>query len=157
MIITFCGHSNYLFDEKEKEKLEQILITEIRKNPTCKFYLGGYGDFDEMCLQTLRKLKREFPNIELLFITPYLDENYSKLELAKYYYDAVIFPPIERVPRMIAILKRNEWMVKEADLVIAYVKYSWGGAVKTLEFAKRKNIPIYNIAFMKNKNIDLRT
>ena len=146
MIITFCGHSNCLLGDEEKEKLKQLLIKEIRKNPTCKFYLGGYGAFDSLCLRTLRELKTDFPNIELLFITPYLDKNYSKLQLAKYYYDDVIFPPIENVPRKFAILKRNEWMVDSADLVIAYVKYSWGGAAKTLEYAKRKKVPIVNVA-----------
>ena len=146
MIITFCGHSNCLFSDEEKEKLKQLLIKEIRKNPTCKFYLGGYGDFDSLCLRTLRELKTDFPDIELLFITPYLDSNYSKLQLAKYYYDDIIFPPIENVPRKFAILKRNEWMVDSADLVIAYVKYSWGGAAKTLEYAKRKNTSFVNIS-----------
>ena len=146
MIITFCGHSNCLFSDEEKEKLKQLLIKETRKNPTCKFYLGGYGDFDSLCLRTLRELKKEFQDIELIFITPYIDKNYSKLEFAKYHYDDVIFPPIESVPRKFAILKRNEWMVDSADLVIAYVKYSWGGAAKTLEYAQRKKVPIINIA-----------
>ena len=146
MVITFCGHSNCLFSDEEKEKLKQLLIKEIRKNPTCKFYLGGYGDFDSLCLRTLRELKADFPDIELLFITPYLDKNYSKLQLAKYYYDDVIFPPVENVPRKFAILKRNEWMVDSADLIIAYVKYSWGGAVKTLEYAKRKKVEFFNLA-----------
>ena len=146
MTITFCGHSNCLFSDEEKEKLKQLLIKEIRKNPTCKFYLGGYGDFDSLCLRTLRELKKEFQSIELIFITPYLDKNYSKLEFAKYHYDDVIFPPLESVPRKFAILKRNEWMVDEADLVIAYVMYSWGGAAKTLEYAKRKKKTIINLA-----------
>ncbi len=146
MIITFCGHSNCLLGDEEKEKLKQLLIKEIIKNPTYKFYLGWYGAFDSLCLRTLRELKTDFPDIELLFITPYIDKNYSKLEFAKYHYDDVIFPPIENVPRKFAILKRNEWMVEEADLVIAYVKYSWGGAAKTLEYAKRKKVPIINIA-----------
>ncbi len=146
MIITFCGHSNCLFSDEEKEKLKQLLIKEITKNPTCKFYLGGYGDFDGLCLRTLKDLKADFPKIELIFITPYLDKNYSKLEFAKYHYDDVIFPPLESVPRKFAILKRNEWMVDSVDLVIAYVKYFWGGAAKTLEYAKRKKVPIINIA-----------
>ena len=146
MIITFCGHSKAIFSGEEKLLLKQLLIKEIRKNPTCKFYLGGYGCFDSLCLRTLRELKMDFPDIELLFITPYLDKNYSKLELAKYYYDDAIFPPIENVPHKFAILKRNEWMVDEADLVIAYVMYSWGGAAKTLEYAKRKKVFIINIA-----------
>ena len=146
MIITFCGHSNYLFNDEEKQELKQLLIEKMRKNPTCKFYLGGYGDFDSLCLRTLRELKKAFPDIELLFITPYLDKTYSKLEFAKSCYDDVIFPSIENVPRKFAILKRNEWMVDSADLVISYVKYSWGGASKTLEYANRKKKPIINLA-----------
>ena len=149
MTITFCGHSNCLFSDEEKEILKQLLIKEIRKNPTCKFYLGGYGDFDVLCLRTLKNLKADFPEIELIFITPYLYKNYSKLEFAKYHYDDVIFPPLEKVPRKFAILKRNEWMVNEADLVIAYVMYSWGGAAKTLEYAKRKKKTIINLALTK--------
>lgn len=146
MIITFFGHSNCLFNDDIKKQLKNILLDEIIKNPTSKFYLGGYDDFDGLCLRTLRELKHDFPSIEILFITPYLDKNYSKLELAKHYYDDVIFPPIESVPRKFAILKRNEWMVEQADLVIVYVKYSWGGAAKALEYAKRKKKRIINIA-----------
>ena len=149
MIITFCGHSNCLFKYDVKEQLKNILVGEIIKNPTCKFYLGGYGDFDGFCLRTLKDLKVDFPEIELIFITPYLDKNYSKLEFAKYHYDDVIFPPLESVPRKFAILKRNEWTVDSADLVIAFVMYSWGGAAKTLEYAKRKKKTIINLASTK--------
>ena len=146
MIITFCGHSDFLFSDDIKQQLKNILLSEIIKNPTCKFYLGGYGDFDSLCLRTLRELKTDFPDIELLFITPYLDKNYSKLEFAKKCYDIIIFPPIESIPRKFAILKRNVWMVDSADLVISYVKYSWGGAAKTLRYAKRKKKQLINLA-----------
>ena len=146
MTITFCGHSNFSFDNTVKEKLKELLLQEIRKNPACKFYLGGYGDFDSLCLNILKEIKIQFPNIELLFITPYLDNNYSKLETAKLYYDDIIYPPLENVPRRFCISKRNEWMVDEADFVIAFVKYSWGGAAKTLEYAKRKKVEFFNLA-----------
>ena len=70
MIITFCGHSNCLFNDDIKKQLKTILGNEIIKNPTCKFYLGGYGDFDGLCLYTLKEFKNDFPEIELMFITP---------------------------------------------------------------------------------------
>ena len=146
MTITFCGHSNFSFDNTVKEKLKELLLQEIRKNPACKFYLGGYGNFDSLCLNILKEIKIQFPNIELLFITPYLDNNYSKLETAKLYYDGIIYPPLENVPRQFCISKRNEWMVNEADFLIAFVKYSWGGAAKTLEYAKRKKVGFFNLA-----------
>ena len=146
MTITFCGHSNFSFDNTVKEKLKELLLQEIRKNPACKFYLGGYGDFDSLCLNILKEIKAAFPAIELLFITPYLNDNYSKLETAKLYYDGIIYPPLENVPRQFCISKRNEWMVNEADFLIAFVKYSWGGAAKTLEYAKRKKVGFFNLA-----------
>ena len=146
MIITFCGHSNYSFDDTVKEKLRDLLLQNIRKNPTCKFYLGGYGNFDSLCLTILKEIKADFPDIELLFITPYLNKEYSKLETAKLYYDGIIYPPLENVLPRFCISRRNEWMVDEANLVIAFVKYSWGGAAKTLEYAKRKKVKSFNLA-----------
>ena len=116
MIITFCGHSNYLFSDDVKQQLKNILVSEIIKNPTCKFYLGGYGDFDGLCLRTLKDLKADFPEIELIFITPYLDKNYSKLEFAKYHYDDVIFPPLENVPRKSASSTIHSFLFKMANL-----------------------------------------
>ena len=146
MKITFCGHSNFSFDNTIKQKLKKLLLQEIRKNPACKFYLGGYGDFDSLCLNILKEIKADFPTIELLFITPYLNDNYSKLETAKLYYDGIIYPPLENVPRRFCILKRNEWMVSKADLVIAYVSHTYGGAYKTLQYARRKKKNIINLA-----------
>ena len=54
-------------------------------------------------------------------------------------YDSTTYPPLEKVPPRYAIVKRNEWMVCESDVVISGVTHSWGGASKTLEFAQRKN------------------
>ena len=71
-----------------------------------------------------------------MLITPYL-KNLTKNDI----YDATIYPPIENVLPMYAIIKRNEWMVERADLIIAYVKYTYGGAYKTLNYAERKKKP----------------
>lgn len=146
MIITFCGHSNASFTAEETKLIFAILEQKIRENHADTFYLGDYGDFDRLCYIALTTLKKSYPNIKLIFITPYIDTNYSKMRNAKDKYDEIIFPPLEQVPKRLAISKRNEWMVDNADFVIAYVKYSWGGASKTLEYAKRKGKPYINIA-----------
>ena len=145
MIITFCGHSNYSYSEKDKIRLKEILVKEVKKNPSCKFYLGGYGEFDDLCRATLIELKKTFAKIEILFISPYLDENYYKFKNASLYYDGSIYPPIESAPKKLAIIKRNEWMVEHADLLVAFVRYSFGGAAQTLKFAKQKKIPVVNL------------
>ena len=146
LIITFCGHGNINIDQNVADKIKDFLIEKIKQYPNAKFYLGGYGGFDSLVFSILRKLKKDFPNIELVFISPYLDSSYSKLQIANEIYDSTLYPPLETVPKKFAILKRNEWMVDSCDLLIAYVKYSWGGARKTLDYAIRKKKPYINFA-----------
>ncbi len=146
MIITFCGHSDYLYTSEDKEKLKKILLEKISENPLCKFYLGGYGNFDDLCLLTLKELQKDFPNIELIFITPYISPNYSKLKYAKKNYDTILFPSLEKTPLRFSILQRNKWMIDNADFVVAFVIYPFGGAAKTLEYAIKKNVLFLNIA-----------
>ena len=53
-------------------------------------------------------------------------------------YDVTIYPPLENVPKRLAIIKRNEWMVDHADVIVAYVLHEWGGASTMLQYAVRK-------------------
>ena len=52
-------------------------------------------------------------------------------------YDYMIYPTLRDVTQRSAIPQRNEWMVDSADVVVAYVTHEWGGAAKTLEYARR--------------------
>ena len=49
------------------------------------------------------------------------------------------------IPPRFAILKRNEWMVEHADLVIAYVRHEWGGAYKMYRHAEKMQKEIFNL------------
>ena len=60
MTVTFCGHSDFSFKDSDKEKLKDLLIKLVVKFPTCKFYLGGYGNFDALCFSTLKEIKKDF-------------------------------------------------------------------------------------------------
>lgn len=145
MIISFCGHAAGTISDGQKDRIEAVLRRELAKAPDCKFYLGGYGTFDETCRVICKKLKEEFVKTELVFVTPYIDPDYYKLRNAREYYDSVVYPPIERVPRRLAIIKRNEWMANNSDLIMACVRCKFGGAAQTLAYATRKNIPVVNV------------
>ena len=147
MIISFVGHScvpsSTVVKEKVKEQIRNYIID--RGSVIC--YLGGYGDFDNICASACKELKKEYSCIETIFVSPYLIENRNeKGRFGVGIYDSLIYPPIENVPVRFAILKRNEWMMENADLVIAYVKHNHGGAYKTLCVAKRKKKLIVNIS-----------
>ena len=139
MIITFCGHGNVPDSIKVREWLCNVLDQFIHEENVI-FYLGGYGGFDSLAASVVRQKKKVNPSAQSVLIIPYLNRTYDKSG-----YDYTLFPPLETVPPRYAISKRNKWMVEQADVVIAYVTHGWGGAAKTLEYArvKKKKLVIY--------------
>ena len=147
MIITFCGHSNLFATEELEIKMLALLEEIIGKEPA-EIYLGDYGDFDAMAYKCCKKFKEVNPNISLLFVTPYITEEYqrNRLRHLEGKYDAIIYPQIEDKPLRFAITYRNRWMIDKADCLICAISHTFGGAYKTFMYAKRKKKPIYNLA-----------
>jgi len=145
MIISFCGHSQFSDNCPElKNKIINLIKDKSNDGPVT-FYLGGYGGFDGFAHDIANEYKSNHPDSAVIFVTPYLNDDYLKnREPLNYGYDEVIYPDIENTPKRYAILERNKWMVKKSDLLIAYVNYSWGGAVKTLEYAIQSKHPYVN-------------
>lgn len=135
MIVTFCGHSKIYEDNNLEDNILQLL--EENLNGKVDFYLGGYGHFDAIAEKSCMRYKKINALANVHFITPYLNEEYLKIKMDMSGYDDSIYPEIEKVPKRFAIVERNKWMVRQSDLVIAYVNYSWGGAIKTLEYARK--------------------
>ena len=46
---------------------------------------------------------------------------------------------IENIPPRFTIHYRNKFTVESADIVVTYVKHSWGGAAKYKRLAEKKN------------------
>lgn len=132
MRVTFCGHSEIAQFNEVRQWLSAVTDDLIAAGAD-SFYLGGYGAFDSLCAAVLWQKKRQTPHIEIVLVLPYLDSNMPTED-----YDRTVYPPLEAVPRRFAILKRNEWMTDSADMVVAYVTHGWGGAAKTLAYAKRR-------------------
>jgi uncharacterized phage-like protein YoqJ len=145
VIITFCGHSNYLGCVEDEERLLNLIETVACGNQV-DFYLGGYGGFDTFALKCARRYKQCHKNAKLVFVTPYLgkwlDERKDTLKI---HYDEIIYPEIERVPQKFAIIKRNEWMVEQADYLFAYVATHYGGAYRTLFYAHKRKKSYTNL------------
>ena len=148
MIITFCGHSDYCGSKEDEEKILFLLSKKVGDRPA-DLYLGGYGSFDAFALSCGKQYQKTHPHVKLLLITPYMTESYRKNRLPydKKIYDEVVFPELDHVPPKFAILHRNKWMVEKADYIIAYVKYSWGGAYQTYQHAIRKHKETFNLAY----------
>ena len=139
IIVTFCGHSQIADKDTVRKRLTDEILELLRAGYR-KFYLGGYGDFDNLAAVILNELKDAYPDMERLLILPYPDR---KVDTSLY--DETLYPPLENVPKRFAISYRNKWMVEQASVVVAYVEHDWGGAAKTLEQAVRKGLRIINI------------
>ena len=139
MTVTFCGHSHVNDADELKEWLDKVLDQLIVEGAD-RFYLGGYGDFDRLAAEAVKAKKEEKPDIEMALVTAYLSR-----QADGEFYDYMIYPTLKDVTQRSAIPKRNEWMVDSADLVVAYVTHEWGGAAKTLEYARRcgKRVMLY--------------
>lgn len=148
MIISFTGHSRIPFGNQVKAAIIEQLRHVLKKNEPTVCYLGGYGDFDLICASACRELKIEYDRIELVYVSPYMTQSEQakiKSLLDMGLYDASVYPPLESVPPKFAISKRNEWMMTNADVVIAYVNHSSGGAYRSLKVAKAKGKIIVNL------------
>lgn len=143
MIITFCGHRDFLGNTELKERLVNELVIRAKQTEILFCYSGGYGGFDRFAAYCVKEAQRQVNNIRNCLIIPYLTQ--SLQEQYNEYFDEVIYPPLENIPARYAIIRRNEWMVDQADLLIAYVKHGWGGAAKTFQYAKKKNVLIYEL------------
>lgn len=139
MNVMFCGHGQYRYTPEIREELEQKVEQLILDGATM-FFHGGYGQFDHIAASVVWKLKGKYPHIESVLVLPYLDRAVDSS-----IYDSTTYPPLETVPRKYAIARRNRWMVNNSDIVIAFVRYSWGGAATTLEYAERKNLKIIQL------------
>ena len=132
MNVTFCGHSK-LYQTENISKWLDIILPALIEGGATTFYLGGYGDFDSLAAAAVRRQKTKYPNIEAVLVLAYLNR-----EMDASRYDGTTYPPLETVPPRYAIVRRNEWMVRESDVVISGVTHGWGGAAKTLDYAKRR-------------------
>lgn len=145
MTVCFCGHSKlYSSYDSIKDKCLEIVREQIIKG-TDSFLVGDYGDFDALATSVCLALRKDHP-IEVCLVLPYYKphiDGYIKQRYDKF--DSIITPSLEHTPPHFRIIKANQYMVEQSDIVIAYVRSS-GGAANTLQYAQRKGRIIINLA-----------
>lgn len=143
MTCCFFGHKDT--PPSVRDRLEATVEKLIIEQDVRTFLVGNQGQFDSMVLTVLRNMKKKYPAIDFHVVLAYVPA--KKTEWNPYEYWETLLPEgMETVHPRYAISKRNNWMVAEADIVVCYIKHSWGGAAKYVEQADRKGIQIINIA-----------
>ena len=148
-ICTFAGHGEIYGENTLKEKLKKEIINLIENQGVTTFYNGGKGQFDWLCADCVKELRKDYPFIKSYMIFSYLPGKKNEFDSNPYKdFDGTIYPyGLEFVPKRFAIVKRNEWVIDNSSFLITYINHKWGGAYRTLEYAKRKkHIQFINIA-----------
>lgn len=142
MIVTFCGHSQITNPETVSAWLHTVIHHLILQGADT-FYLGGRGMFDQLAASVLRQQQKTYPQIRMILVLAYLRPGQNSDG-----YDGTLYPPLESVPLRYAIVKRNQWMARTADILVACVLYDWGGAASMLRYAQQtgKKIIRYPLA-----------
>lgn len=119
MIVTFCGHRDFVKTAEAENQLTMFLEKYARENVRLVCYNGGYGNFDYFAAKCVQRMQEQYSNIRNCLVLPYIDQPFlERIEIFKNHFDETIYPPLESVPRKYAIIRRNEWMVDSADIVI---------------------------------------
>ena len=140
------GHRNAPLDLTPK--IEQAMEDQILQHGITQFIVGHYGNFDRMVIAAGRNIKSRHPGIALLLLIPYHPAERPP-ELPRGF-DATFYPPdMEFVPKRLAIVKANQYMVATAESIICYVNHP-GNTRDLLALAQRRvedgKIPLQNPA-----------
>ena len=131
-------------------ELERVLNILIRSGVDT-FRTGGAMGFDTLAALTVLDKKELHPHIRLELCLPCKDQTngWSRENKDIYEYilsraDKVTFLHESYTPY--CMHERNRFMVDGSDYCVGYCTESSGGSRKTLDYAKRKNVKVINIA-----------
>lgn len=101
-----------------------------------EFIVGRYGEFDRLAASVVKATKRFYPDVKLTLLLSYhpVEQPLPKLDG----FDSTFYlPGMERVPRKVAIVRANRYIVDHADYLIAYAWHPASNAREIVEYAKR--------------------
>ena len=131
----FIGHRDAPSD------IFPALSEAVQKHILChgvtEFIVGQYGSFDRMAARAVSEEKAHHPEITLTLLLPYHPAE-RPVSLPEGF-DGSFYPPgMEKVPRRLAILMANRYMVDHADFLVAYARHPGSNAKQLAEYAQKR-------------------
>lgn len=131
----FIGHRD------AKDSLLPALIAEVERHileyGVTEFVVGRYGRFDGLAAQAVKQAKERHPNVTLIYLRPYHPAD--RADETPKGFDGSFYPPgMERVPKRLAIVQANRYMVDHNDFLIAYVWHTASNSRELVEYAKKR-------------------
>lgn len=133
--VALFGHRTLYDLRKVEDRLAPILENLLRTKEYVEFYIGRHGEFDEYAASVIKRAQKAVrdDNSVMILTLPYTVKD---IEFYEEYYDEITIPDIGRPHPKVAITLRNQ-DGDAADLVIAYVENSSGGAYKAMGLCRK--------------------
>ncbi len=135
----FAGHRD-IHDIMIKNRIKMLASDLIENCNVKKFLLGNYGNFDNYAFMAIQELKKEYNDIAIELIIPYITKSIRDYKEMYYRnYDEIVMADIPvNTPAKYKIIKANEYMIDNSEYLICCVNRWWGGAFRTVEYARKK-------------------
>ena len=143
MTVTFFGHRDT--PPTISPLLKETIVDLIVHHGVDRFYVGTNGNFDLLVQSVLRKLQKEYPNIQCFVVLSHIPTNKTSSDSSDDL-NTLVPEGLENIPPRFGIEHRNRWMLMRSDCVVAYVKSSVGGASKFVVAATKKGKRVMNLA-----------
>lgn len=137
-----CGKSCFFIGHREASSeimpaLKATIERHIVEYGVTEFIVGHYGGFDRMATKAVITAKKQFPEVTLSLLIPYHPAE-RPVESPEGF-DNTFYPPgMEKVPRRLAIVRANRYVVDHVDHLIAYVWHPASNARELLEYARKR-------------------
>lgn len=101
------------------------------------FVVGSYGHFDSLAAKTVRVAKKSHPKVTLTLLLPY--HPHDRPVPIPGGFDGTFYPPgMETVPRRVAIVRANRYMVDHSSYLISCVWHPASNAWELVAYAKKR-------------------
>lgn len=141
MIAAFIGHRNIESEELLSTRLKEIIISLIDNKQVDTFLFGSKSDFDSLCLDVVTEIKKDRPNIKLVYVRSayaYMSKDYEEYLLS--FYDETYIPDNVVDAGRASYVERNYHMIDKANLCIFYYNENYEPPQKPM--SRKHNMPV---------------
>lgn len=112
------------------------------------FIVGRYGNFDKLAARVVIDAKKRHPEVALTLLLPY--HPFDRPTPTPKGFDGTFYPPgMETVPKRVAIIRANRYMVEHSTHLIAYAWHPASNARALVEHAqiwgRKRKIHVENL------------
>lgn len=148
--VSFFGHREIENPTDIEKRLDKLLCDLISQKEYIEFLIGKDGEFDLLASSAIKRAIRcyGYGNTYFTLVLPYMKAEYRDNEKSylDYYDEVEIYAESAESHYKSSIQIRNRNMVDRSNLVVCCIQHKSGGAFKTIQYAKKQNCRIVNLA-----------